>query len=1239
MRQDTIRPFLFGCLGVLLAYMGQRALRGDALLDAALLYGAGMLLFVAALRQPAWFPERAFAFPTAALPPLRARRWWLVGALLLAALALAVLSWNSFNADYPSSTVAWWQSIASVTLVLLAAACVDWRSPTGRKQSDDPWSATALPAHPLTVSSSPAWRAAAVLAAILLLAAALRLVQLNSLPFGIWYDEAQHGLQAQRILNDPSYRPVYEPAIGGTAPYLYLVALAFDWFGVSVGSVRLVSALFGVLAVAAGYLLGTELFGRRIGLVLAFLLAVSSWLLTLSRLGMYATTSTPLFTLATLVFLLRSLRTGRMMDFALGGLMLGLGLCFYTSFRLFVPAVGFFLLYCILYQWRRTGTWPAPRFWFGILLLLCTALVTVAPLAWFAYAHPDAFWSRVQETFVFANVDAANWQPVLLQTIQKHLLMFNWRGDPNGRHNLPGSPMLDDIAGVLMVLGLAYSLWRIRDPRYALLPVWLGFTLLAGILSLDFEAPQSLRSNGSLGAAYVLAVVPLAVLVRAWEAGGGRWLRRTIWWPVVLLLAASATANIYVYFVRQANDFAAWAAHSTAETLTANVLAGLDENTDAYVTSFFHGHPTLHFLLPNGPSFARLETTDQFPLKFAPDKGALLVMNADGRAQFESAKVLYPNAQFEEIMPPMPGPPVLYTVRLTPEDVGSIQGLDGSYYANAEWAGPPAIVRRDTALDFDWAGKPPLPEPFSAEWTGVLHVATYGVHDLVLQSPAYAELLIGEQRVLTGTGVLSGSLALAEGNHALRVRAVGGPGIFQLRWLPPDRPVEVIGSGALYAAPMRANGLLARYFPNGDWAEPEVTSRIEDQLGFYVHIPPLPRPYSVEYTGKIAIPVAGDYRFGLESIDESSLAIDGKEIVSATLPNEYVEGSATLEAGLHDIRIRFADRTDHTHLNVYWTPPVNAVTASRALIPGSVLFPPQASYADVQLPTLASIVAPVVGSQTGDTGTQSGAPPAPQLAGAAFVFADGLQQPRGIAVAEDGRVFVAQSGSGKVTVFTPEGEVAGLLPPDAGLFAEPTDLAVDAQNLYVLDSGAGELWRYPLDGSAGERIEIERELADRARGLAVGADGRLWLASTPAGVVGGLDPATGATLRLPVSAGAQPSDVAASADGLLYVADTTSSKLVRMNDAGRPERSWTIPVANSLDGPHLGFDLFGNLYASDPEGGRVEQRDLSGEAVGAWDLYTLLNRRVKPVGLAVGPDGRIWVTDSEGGAVIVIEPE
>jgi predicted membrane-bound mannosyltransferase len=109
---------------------------------------------------------------------------------------------------------------------------------------------------------------------ILAVAALFRLWRFDALPFGVWYDEAEHGLQALRILDSEQFRPIFEGAITGPAHYLYLVAAAFEWFGVSVQSIRLVSVGFGLLAVLAGYLVGAELFGWRLGLVAAALLAV-----------------------------------------------------------------------------------------------------------------------------------------------------------------------------------------------------------------------------------------------------------------------------------------------------------------------------------------------------------------------------------------------------------------------------------------------------------------------------------------------------------------------------------------------------------------------------------------------------------------------------------------------------------------------------------------------------------------------------------------------------------------------------------------------------------------------------------------------------------------------------------------------------------------------------------------------------------------------------------------------------
>ena len=99
-------------------------------------------------------------------------------------------------------------------------------------------------------------------------------------------------------------------------------------------------------------------------------------------------------------------------------------------------------------------------------------------------------------------------------------------------------------------------------------------------------------------------------------------------------------------------------------------------------------------------------------------------------------------------------------------------------------------------------------------------------------------------------------------------------------------------------------------------------------------------PYSVEWSGQILIPEAGDYLFAIQSIDDSVLYIDGEEVATSLGRNEYDQKIVALEAGPHELLVRYAARTDHMYINLYWTPP----TGRKEIIPPEVLIPPQASW-------------------------------------------------------------------------------------------------------------------------------------------------------------------------------------------------------------------------------------------------------------------------------------------------------
>jgi sugar lactone lactonase YvrE len=1215
----TIRSFLFGMLSICGALLAQLWLINGRVVESTLLYAAAGTLFVWTMRRTGvgWLSPAQDGEPATMARTLVAGNWpqRTIGLLLLlAASLLTFLALRDFHRHAPWTTDAWLLYVGAVAASVGGVTLLSnlRLSPLPETYPDDP------------AARMQTWLVGVLLLLICINGIYLRVYRFDELPFGVWYDEAENGLQALRLLADPNFRPVYANSTNAPAHYIYLIAAAFAQFGVSVQSIRLVSVIMGIGTILAGYLVGRELFGRVGGLSAAFLFAFSRWDINLSRIGMY-NIATPLFALLTAAFLLRGIRRRSLAEFGLAGLCLGLGLSFYSAFQLFAAAMGLFGLLLLGLEPRLLR-----RYWLGLLLALLVALIVLAPVLQFAYDHPDIYFGRTQQTSLFADKAQAEWLPALAENSWRHLLMFNWQGDPNGRHNLPNAPMLDPVGAALFVLGTLLALWRWREPRWLLLPLWLGTALLGGILSLDFEAPQSLRAVGTLPAAYLLAASVIHLLWLAWSLEGGRYYPAFFAPIAVALLLPIALYDSRVYFTDQAVRFAVWNNFSTPETITARQLRGLDPDTDAYVSALFHGHPTMRFLAPDARPYGRLETDTRFPLPVAADRSLLLMIDVDRQTLYNELRALYPNGVYSEHRPPQGGAVSVYEARLSPEDLASIQGVTGSYFANVSWDGEAVLQQRAATIDADWRSDPPLTPPFSVEWSGVLRVAEDGEYGLALDVAGPAEIYIDE-RLVTLDGLES--LRLAKGNHALRVRvAVAEPsqlGPVRLLWRPPGSALQTIPSWALYSEPVRVRGLLGSYFANSTWDGVPSLTRIDEQLDLYFHVTPLPRPYTVEWTGKIAIPTAGRYTFGIISIDESRLWIDDEEVTASAGANEYREAGIELVAGLHDIRVRFADRTAHTHITLSWQPP----WGGQEPVPADVLLPPLGDYHNEELPSIEDLVT----DSAVFNGTFVGPFPAESTG---VIMAEGLSAPRGIAAA-NARIYAADTGNGRILILDRRGNVAAILdgqqPEDTALhFVEPVELEVDRDGrLYVLDPLLARLVRIDPTTEMRTVLPIAAAYLDRSRGLFVDSEGHIWIANTPNRRIAAFD-AGGLLLHefLLPEADAQPVDVVVTSDGTRYVTDAGLHRLLRYASNGELTDTRTIPRSNSLDGPHLALRPGGALLVSEPEGGRVIELDPRGGQVDAWQLPGAGMAPAKPVGITVDADGSVWAVDSHLGHVV-----
>jgi streptogramin lyase len=458
----------------------------------------------------------------------------------------------------------------------------------------------------------------------------------------------------------------------------------------------------------------------------------------------------------------------------------------------------------------------------------------------------------------------------------------------------------------------------------------------------------------------------------------------------------------------------------------------------------------------------------------------------------------------------------------------------------------------------------------------------------------------------------------------------------RLAWQPPDGPPQTVPAWALYVAPVQSNGLLGRYFANGDWRGEPTLEQIDPRLNMYFHVPALPRPYTVEWSGKIAIPAAGHYDFGLQSIDDSTLAIDGQTVVGDHERNSIGVGGLTLDAGLHDILIRYGDRTDHTYITLTWRPP--GADGAMHEIPSDLLFPPQGNYEQVNVSDLARFMQS--DNEPKDVEATTQVDPAQ-----VNVIASGLLQPHGVAVA-NGIVYVAETGNKRVKAYDAKSGKEVASPYVSINFQEPFDIAAQADgSIVVLDAGAGQLLRY--DPATGEvsALPASPDYVNRSRGIGAGLKGQTWIANTPGQRIVAVDN-RGAVLQavaLPSTSAdvqeMQPTDVVEMGDNTLFVADAAANMLYHFSVAGYLLASQPIPVSNTLDSTHLVADQAGGFYMTEPEPGLVLRLDGTGSIEHVWNVRSAAAPDAKPVGVAVSSDGVIWVADSQGGRLIQVIPE
>jgi uncharacterized protein (TIGR03663 family) len=277
-----------------------------------------------------------------------------------------------------------------------------------------------------------------------------------------------------------------------------------------------------------------------------------------------------------------------------------------------------------------------------------------------------------------------------------------------------------------------------------------------------------------------------------------------------------------------------------------------------------------------------------------------------------------------------------------------------------------------------------------------------------------------------------------------------------------------------------------------------------------------------------------------------------------------------------------------------------------------------------------------------------------------------MNAPKDIAFADDGSFYVSDSQNHRVLHIDQDGNLlhtwgqygasdynTNVMAPE-GSFNEPWGIAVGPDgSVYVADTWNNRIQKFTADG---EFLTMWGQFGAAEtpyhfwgpRGVAVDEQGRVYVTDTGNKRVVIFD-SNGNSLTSFGGAGLgvgqfdEPVGIAVDDLDRIYIADTWNKRIQVMVPAGDTltyptNITWDIDAwyGESLDNkPFLAVDEDYNSYIADPIYGRILVFDIEGNFLRAWGGFGSGPGEIGTVGgLAVDPDGSVWVSDSRNNRIM-----
>ncbi len=395
---------------------------------------------------------------------------------------------------------------------------------------------------------------ALLLAAIILLGFILRSYALGEVSYRFDHYESDYGREALAVLSGRHNVGLWTSTIwrglghlNYSPIYVYCTAFFFQVFGATILSLKMVSVTWGIIALLLTYGIVSTLFGRRLALLTVFLLALSPLHNNYSRIGLLLS-STLTVSLLVVFLLIRAVTRQRILYYVLLGPAITFAGYFYSPGK-----------YPILLTAALIATYSlCKRGWFirnlgGIILMILSVILLMAALdipAWDVmaprFAGYESVWHRTRDHTFTPQPDYRRAVPLIQENLEKLIQSFfldrNFNYDPWPRGNLYFNPAIPP----LFLLGVAFSLSRIRRPNYRLLLFFAAAFIIPNLLS---RPPVMVRRMMvSWPFIFCLAAIPLSQLLKQTGARCPKGVTGAVGGLVIALLLVMGAYNCLIFF-------------------------------------------------------------------------------------------------------------------------------------------------------------------------------------------------------------------------------------------------------------------------------------------------------------------------------------------------------------------------------------------------------------------------------------------------------------------------------------------------------------------------------------------------------------------------------------------------------------------------------------------------------------------------------------------------------------------